>query len=87
MYNIISMEQSRKKKFPDDVWLLVDDSPMNAVVSGAEHVLMPRRPWNTSGWGREVLAPVARRIRYYGTPREACAIARELMDRELGRTA
>lgn len=84
MFNIIGMEGSHTKKFPDGIWLLFDDSPLNAVASGAKHVLMPRRPWNTSDWGRGVLAPVRDKVLYYEGPEEACGMALELMDAELG---
>lgn len=84
MMNVIAMEHSKKKKFPDDVWLLFDDSPLNAVASGAEHVLMPRRPWNVSGWGASVIAPIRERVLFYGDPREGAAMARELLDRNFG---
>lgn len=84
MMNIIAMEHSKKKKFPDGLWLLVDDSPLNAVASGAKHVLMPVRPWNVSDWGRGVLAPIMHKVQYYADPREACDMARALLDREFG---
>lgn len=65
--NLITMEQSKTKKFPERIWVLVDDSPLNALASGAEFVLMPRRPWNQSEWGRRVLAPIAGRVLFFDT--------------------
>lgn len=82
MCHIIDMARSGEKKFPDNVHILVDDSPLNAVASKARHVVMPRRPWNQSGWGRSVLSPIMKRVRWYGTPAEACAIIRDILDQD-----
>lgn len=84
MYNIISMEKSGEKKFPDGVRILIDDSPLNAVASGAAHVIMRRHPWNQSDWGRNILAPIMDRVRYYSHPQTACRIIRGILDTEAG---
>lgn len=84
MYNIISMEKSGEKKFPDGVRILIDDSPLNAVASGAAHVIMRRHPWNQSDWGRSILAPIMDRVRYYSHPQTAYRIIRGILDTEAG---
>lgn len=84
MLNIIGMENAHTKRFPDNIWLLFDDSPLNAIASQAKHVLMPRRPWNISSWGVKTLEPIRSRVQYYDGPEEACRMAAELMDKELG---
>lgn len=84
MYNIISMEESGKKKFPDNMRILIDDSPLNAVISGAAHIIMRRQPWNQSDWGRGVLAPIMDRVRYYSHPQTAYRIIRGILDAEAG---
>lgn len=83
-FTVQGMADAHKKKFPDSVWCAIDDSPHNAISSGAMHILMPRRPWNGSSWGRSVLEPVAYRVRYYDTPADACAIVRRLLDEDFG---
>lgn len=83
-FNIISMGAAHKKKFPCcGIWLAMDDSPHNANACGAEHILMPRRPWNQSDWGRRALKAVACKIRFYSDLSEAAGIIRDLADREL----
>ncbi len=84
MFNITTMDDSRKKKFPPDLYLLFDDSPLNAVASGARHVVMPVRPWSVSDWARDVMRDIIGRVRYYRTPEEACFIARRLLDADFG---
>lgn len=84
MFNIVTMDGSREKRFPPDLYLLFDDSPLNAVASGARHVIMPVRPWSTSGWAKDVMSGILDRVEYYECPEEACAIARRILDDELG---
>lgn len=45
--HLIDMEtQSEQKEFPDNVFLLVDDSPCNIAISNALHKIMPAKPYN-----------------------------------------
>ena len=84
MFNLIDMSGAHTKKFPPDIWCLFDDSPHNAVASGARHVMMPKRPWNTSGLGMEPMLPILDRVIYYSCNAEAVELLTRLMDRDLG---
>lgn len=84
MFGTTTMDNSREKKFPPGLWLLFDDSPLNAVASNAEHVLMPVRPWSVSGWAKDVMSGIMDRVAYYSCPAEACEMARRLLDAEFG---
>lgn len=45
--HLIDIEtQSEQKKFPENVYLLVDDSPHNIAISDALYRVMPKKPFN-----------------------------------------
>ena len=64
---LASMDDSHKKEMPPDIWTIIDDSPHNAVASGARHILLPKWPWNRSPQGLKTLEPVMDRVRFYDT--------------------
>lgn len=82
-FTLATMDTSREKKFPPGVWLIMDDSPLNVVASGARRIVMPEKPWNTSGWGMSVLEPVLSRVIFYRDLYEAADIIRTLADKDL----
>lgn len=84
MFSEITMEAAHEKRFPPDLWTLIDDSPHNAVASGAAHILMPRHPYVVSTWGQDILEPVKDRVIYYSEPEEAVEIIFTLADRDFG---
>lgn len=81
IYHVITMDESGRKKFPEGIHILVDDSPLNAAASGAGHILMPKRPWNTSEYGIRALGPAVSRVTWYDDPADACRIILEILDR------
>lgn len=45
--NVIDMKtESFQKKMPDDIFILVDDSPHNIEIARAKHLIMPAKPYN-----------------------------------------
>lgn len=45
--HVVNVEtESCQKKFPDDIFLVADDSPHNIEMANAVHKIMPARPWN-----------------------------------------
>ena len=83
--DLIDMSQSHVKKMPRNAWALIDDSPHNALSSGARHILMRRKPWNTSEWGQSMLAPIKNKIFYYDESGQAVDRILELLERERAR--
>lgn len=84
IFHLIDLDGVAGKKWPDNPWCVMDDSPHNALSCGARHILVPMRPWNTSEYGVEIMRPVLDRVRYYSCMAEACEILTMLMDKDLG---
>ena len=85
--NLIAMADSRRKKMPEDIWCLVDDNPINAIESNAEHVLMPRKPWNQSEWGLKMLGPIMKKVLFFNTIAECVMMILELYNQDAARDA
>ncbi len=79
---VVDMADTHEKIFPDDIFCLIDDSPKNAVKSGAQHVLMRKKPWNQSAWGQGVMKNILPRVRFYDDTAQCICMLQELLMKE-----
>ncbi len=55
-FNIIDGATTIKKKFPDDSFIVIDDSPYNIARSPAPHNIMPIVPWTQTAKAQAMVA-------------------------------
>lgn len=54
-FNVVNEKTTLKKRFDDDTYVLVDDSPYNIAISPAVWNIMPRVPWNQTPKAHEIV--------------------------------
>lgn len=54
-FNVVDEKTTLKKRFDDDTYILVDDSPYNVAISPATWNIMPCVPWNQTTKARAVV--------------------------------